>query len=233
MMTKSILTLALASLCSLALSGCETGDDRALASGQACLDSATTAAQANQCATIVQGLTSSESYLIRCSANFVAQGLTGSRIASAISNVNKTGSGTDATTGLIAFLVFKQASPTADEAITNCTASGSKSMLRLATAAKLATTIANSTGALAGFDPTSPTAAADMQTLVNNMIAGGTAQSKIDLGNTAVIANTAFCGAGSSYTGTQVCTDLQTSIATSSDPTTIANALLNLLKAAH
>lgn len=223
-------TLALTvtvSLMSLTLSGCETSDDRTLASGQACLDSATTAAQANQCVTLVQGLTSQESYMIRCSANFVAQGFTGSRVANAVANINSHSS-TDATTGLIAFLVFKQASPTADEAITNCTASGSKSMLRLATAAKMATVIGGLT-----VNPDSSTAAADMQTAVNTMIASGSAQSKIDLGNTAIIASTAFCGDGSTYAGTQVCTDLQGAVNSSGDPTTIANALLNLLKAAH
>ncbi len=222
-----------ASSISLILSGCETSDDRTLASGQACLDSATTASQATQCKAIVAGLTSRESYLIRCSSNFVEQGFTGSRVQTAIANIN-THSGTDATTGLIAYLIFKQAAPTADEAISNCTASGSTSMLRLATAAKLATTIANAAGVLASIDPSSATAGTQMQAAVNSLISPGpTAQQASDIGSTAILANTAYCGDGSTYQSTQVCTDLQSAISSNVSPQAVGNALLQLLKAPH
>jgi hypothetical protein len=222
----------IASSMSLLLSGCETGDDRTLAAGQACLDSATQSTAA-QCATIVQGLTSQESYLIRCSANFVSQGFTGSRVANAVANIN-THTGTDATTGLIAYLIFAKLTPTVDEAITNCTASGSKSLLRLATAAKLATTLAIAAGSLATFDPPGASADTQMQTVVNNLIASGPpAQQATDIGNAAVLANSAYCADGSTYQGTQVCTDLQTAISSNSGAQAIGNALLQLLKAAH
>jgi hypothetical protein len=230
--------LVVASLAALALAGCETSDDRTLAQGQACLDSATSATAA-QCKTLVAGLTSQESYMIRCSADFIAQDFTGTRIASSISQM-KNGSGTtNGTTSMIAYLVFtKNTTPTAnlndaDTAISDCTAAGSRSMLRLATATKLATTIASAGHILGSIDPTSATAATQLQNAVNNLANGTTTISSDDLtslGNTAILANQAYCGDGSSYVGTDVCNNLSAAVSASSDPQAIAQALLNQMK---
>jgi len=222
--------LVVTSLAALALAGCETSDDRTLAQGQACLDSATSATAA-QCKDLVAGLTSQESYMIRCSADFIAQDFTGTRIANSISQM-KNGSGTtNGTTSMIAYLVFKNATPSADTAISDCTAAGSRSMLRLATATKLATTIATAGGILGSIDPTSATAATQLQTVVNNLAASPPSAADLtSLGNTAILANQAYCGDGSSYVGTDVCNNLSAAVSASSDPQAIAQALLNQMK---
>lgn len=219
-----------ASLATLALAGCETSDDRTLAQGQACLDSATSSS-ALQCKDLVAGLSSQESNMIRCSADFIAQGFTGTRIADSISQIKNSSGSTDGTTAMIAYLVFKSTSPSADTAVSDCTAAGSRSMLRLATATKLATTIASAAGILGSIDPTSATAASQMQAAVNSLASGSPSASDLTtLGNTAILANSAYCSDGSSYVGTDVCNDLKTALASSNDPQAIAQALLQVMK---
>lgn len=222
---------SLVALSCLALAGCETGDDRALAAGQACLDAATSAT-ALQCKDLVAGLNSQESHMIRCSSDFIAQGFTGARIASSISQIKDNNGTTNGTTGMIAYLIFKNATPSADTAISDCTSAGSRSMLRLATATKLATTIATAAGLLGTIDPTSPTAAQDMQTAVNNLANGSPSASDLQaIGSTAILANQAYCSDGSSYSGTDVCNDLKAAIdGGGSDPMAIAQALLQKMK---
>lgn len=197
----------------LALAGCETSEDRQLASGQACLDSATTSAQADQCVTLVQGLTSPESYLIRCSANFVAQGFTATRIASSIDKVKNTGT-QDQMTGMMSFLVFANGTSIADKkakaqtAVDNCQQSGVRSMLRLATASNMATLIANATT----VDPNSTDPAGQMNSAINAFLGGATPADKEALGATAVTASASYCATGSSYETTDVCTILKGAI---------------------
>ncbi|MCB0350288.1 MAG: hypothetical protein KDD38_03835 [Bdellovibrionales bacterium] len=67
--------------------GCESDDDNKLAKAQECLDKVddTNIPQAQACAAIVAGLTSPESYVIRCSVGFIVGGVTASSMASAFS----------------------------------------------------------------------------------------------------------------------------------------------------
>ncbi len=229
---NKLLGYSLLAMTSLALSGCETADDRKLAAGQACLDSATSS-NALQCKSLVDGLNSAEASMIRCSANFVSQGLTGSKIAESISKIKDSSGTVDGTTGMIAYLIFPNASPSADVAIADCTAAGSKAMLRLATATKLATLMAQTAQALGGaaINPNSPTLAQDMQNAVNSIATGSPSAAQLQaIGNTAITASQAYCGDGSSYVGTDVCNDLKAAVDSSSDPATIAQLLLNKMK---
>ncbi len=64
---------------------CESDDDNKLAKAQACLDKVndTNIAQAQACAAMVNGLTSPESYVIRCSVGFIVGTVTATKIAAA------------------------------------------------------------------------------------------------------------------------------------------------------
>ena len=227
--SNKLIATSLIAVASLALAGCETGDDRSLAAGQACLDAATQAT-ANACLDKISGLTSQESYMIRCSANFISQGFTGTRIAESISKIKSNTGGTDPMVGMMAYLAFSNATPTASDAVANCTAAGSKSMLRLAAAAKLATTIATYTGGIGSLNPDSATAAADLLTKINTLISSPNSTANADLGATAIVAAGAYCGAGSSYETTEVCTNLNTAISSGSTATAIGAALLAQLQ---
>ena len=195
------------------LTGCESEDERKLAAAQSCLDRATTVTDANSCTALIQGLTSESSYLIRCSANFIAQGFTAARMASAFQQVKENTGGADPMVSLMGFFVFQSVagSNSATDAVTNCTNSGIRSMLRLASAASLATTFAGFTG-VGNFTSTdSATLTANMQAAI--AAAAGNATSEAQLGQVAVTAASAYCNEGSSYNGTEVCTNLTAAIA--------------------
>ena len=73
---------------SLILAACESDEDRQIAEAQDCLNNASpTLASANVCLAKVDGLTSEESYYIRCSARFLGQGFVGSRFADAFESL--------------------------------------------------------------------------------------------------------------------------------------------------
>jgi hypothetical protein len=132
---------------------------------------------------------------------------------------------------MMAYLAFTGATAVADSdtAISNCTAAGSKSMLRLAAAAKLATTVANFGGG-APFDPNSATAVADLKAKIDALVSSPNPAANAQLGATAVVAASAYCGAGSSYETTEVCSSLNTAIRGGGTPAQIGAALLARLQ---
>lgn len=223
-----MLTLALSlGFATTGLTGCETDSDRQISAGQACLDSASTPTQADQCIAIVQGLTSPEASLIRCSANFVAQGFTASRIASSISKV-KSGTGTSQLAGMMSYLVFGSTTSgnhTADMAVINCQASGVRSMLRLALAAQMATTIAG----IGGIPVNAADPAAAMATAISSFAGSSTPAQQTALGNTAVLAQSSYCASGSSYASTDVCTKLSAAVNVGGGAQAIGARLATLL----
>ncbi|RYZ87253.1 MAG: hypothetical protein EOP06_12980 [Proteobacteria bacterium] len=245
-MTKMIRGLSLLGLSALtltALSGCETGEDRSLASAQSCLDGARNASDANRCIEMVQGLTTPDSYLIRCSANFVAQGFSGQKIADVLQSLSNNSSSTaDPMVTLMAYIKFDDTvGPLHTAAATekNCELSGVRSMLRLAAAANLATTVqnivndlvANSgvvlTGQLTG-DPV-----ADMQVIVDTLsgqtgMSGNLSEEQAEsIGAIAITANGAFCNAGSAYSTEEICKNLGNAI--TAPPATAESIGKNLL----
>lgn len=66
-------TPVIALILGLSLLGCESKEDQDLFAGQVCLDHAKTEAEATVCVNKVAGYESAQAYLIRCSANFIAQ----------------------------------------------------------------------------------------------------------------------------------------------------------------
>lgn len=223
------LTLSALSIGVIALSGCESNDDKSIATAQACLDNATTAAQANACAAALNGITTQQAYLMRCSANFIAQGLTGDRLVSAFEALQGSSSGTGTSTAAMApYLIFSSTDTTNSIAntVTNCAASGDTSMLNLAHLAQIATLVPSLAGTT--IDPTSPTAATQFQSAITTALSsGGTAQ----IGTVVETAAATLCAAGSAYASNDVCTTVEQAISSANgDAATIGTNLLNLLK---
>lgn len=214
----------------------ENEEDRKIASAMACIDEAKNEFDADVCLQKVDGLTSKQSYLIRCSANMIAQGFTGNRLATAFqelkdNNGNKTAS-------MMAYLVFAKDLPnhTADKTLENCTLSGVTSVKGLATMIKTATLAASWTGiplADSAFDPSNPDTfdPQELQNQLTNLANTATDEQKTEIGNLAVIAQESYCFDGSSMKDQDVCTKLNNAIESGGgDPKTIGQALLNLLK---
>lgn len=237
-MNSKMIRLSLAGLATLILSGCETAEDRQLASAQDCIDSARTADDADRCYALVEGLENEKAYLIRCSANYIAQGFTGERMASAFQRLKDgDGGGQSPMATAMAYLVFSNPSAvhSVDSAVLNCTRSGVRSMQRLVTMSKLATFItqqglgggaipANANPLDPSFDP------ATIQNAITNL-AGGTDTDKETVGTIALQMNDAYCGAGSSFTGNEICLKLGDAISTGSgNAKDIGEQLLALLQ---
>lgn len=220
----------------LTLTSCETPEDQQIASAQQCIDGAKTSADADICYAAVAGLESEKAYLIRCSAAYIAQGFTGARFAAAFQRLkDNPSSGQDPMATVMAYLIFSKPSTqyTADNTLTNCTKSGVRAMIRLATMTRLATFIAQSgLGSItANVDPTSPSFdPAAISTAITNLANSGTPADQATVGEIAVQASTAYCNAGSSFENNEICINLKQAIATGGSSAAIGASLLAQLQ---
>jgi hypothetical protein len=245
--TKQILrtfALGAATVGALAMTGCEQSEDTAIASARDCLDHSTTSTEVNACMAKIDGIESSEAYLLRCSGAFVSQGFTGERLANAFDQLKKdSGSGSSSTTAVaMAYFVFKGANATdtngartaADTAYNYCTRAGVRSMQRLAVLAQMATTVATVTGDLTQFlNPTSMTSS-QLETAITNALTAAVSDPSAPaaIGNLAVTANETYCNAGSSFATSDICKQLDTALAQST-PQAIGQLLLTCLQDPH
>lgn len=236
---KAIKLLALIATVSC-LASCETPDDKQIASAQDCIDAAKTSDDADRCYAAVDGIETEKAYLIRCSANYIAQGFTGARFASAFQRLkDNPSSGQDPMATVMAYVIFSKTSTlhSVDNAVTNCTKSGVRSMIRLVTMSKLATFVAqaglgsiptNADPLNASFDP------ATISTAISNLANSGSAADQTTVGTIAITANTAYCSPGSSFENNEVCKNLKDAITNGNgNALTIGQALLAQLQAIH
>jgi len=149
-----------------ALTSCEKGDEDRLAQAQACLDRATQST-VSQCEQIVAGIEGAGAAFIRCSANFIYQGFTGSRFANAFQALQERTTGINPNVAMMSYLVFTVGASDnarctyAEQTISNCTASGLPGMIMFANFARTATELSRNIAG--GIDPDNPPAAADLQ----------------------------------------------------------------------
>jgi hypothetical protein len=232
--------LSCLTLSTIVLGACsmEKSDDRVIASALSCLDSAQSQPAADACQAKVDGIDSQQASLIRCSANLIAQGVTGTRLATAFTQLNKAPASGTQSSQMLSFLVFAKAYPldTSDLTYTNCTKSGVQSVAGLASMIQAATTVASLAGSLDGstLDPSSPSfnsaqLTTNANTLYNDGSASGLAK-KATIGQVAITAQASLCGTGSSLNSQDICKRLNTAItAGGGDAATIGQALLNQL----
>lgn len=221
------------------LTSCETPEDQQIASAQNCIDAAKTSDDADRCYAIVNGLETEKAYLVRCSASYIAQGFTGARFAAAFQRLkDNPSSGQDPMATVMAYLIFTKASTlhSVDNTLTNCTRSGVRSMVRLATMSKLATFVASSGlgGITAGADPLSSSFnPSTISTAITNLAGSGSAADQASVGTIAIQASDAYCNAGSSFENNEICTNLKNAIAGGGTTQSIGQALLAQLQQVH
>jgi hypothetical protein len=147
------------------------------------------------------------------------------------------GSGQDPMATVMAYLVFSNNASThsVDNAVTNCTKSGVRSMLRLVTMSKLATfiTTAGLGGVPANANPLDPSFdPAQITTAITTIAGSGTPADKANIGNIAISAHSAYCNPGSSFENNEICTNLNQAISGGAgNAQTIGEQLLALLQA--
>lgn len=241
--SETIKLLSFSAIASLLVltTGCEKEEDRKVFAAQECLDSARTESDADRCISLVDGMVSEKAYLIRCSAHFIAQGFTGQRAATAFQALkDNSASGADPMQVAMAYMVFSKntGQHSADNAITNCQASGVTSMVRLATLAKLATVTAQLASGLGtgqdlptSFDPSNgsfdPSAIASA---ISTIAASNDTTTNAVIGNLAITAQQSFCGTDSSFTSTEICANLNSAVTSGATAESIGDTLLNLLQ---
>lgn len=138
---------------------------------------------------------------------------------------------------VMAYLIFSKTSTlhSVDNTLENCTKSGVRSMIRLATMSKLATFVAQVGlgGTIpANADPTDPSFdPAQITAAITQLANSGNAADQATVGNIAVQANEAYCNEGSSFESNEICKNLKDAVANGNgDPTTIGQALLAYLQ---
>ena len=209
------------------LFGCEEKEDDQIFSAQQCLDAAAiNGSPVDNCVAMINGITTPKSYVIRCSADFMRQGIDNDAIVSAIEDLDKNDNTVDPTVTLYDTFAFDDAgSETAEElvetAVTNCTATGSKTLTVLALSAKTATTIKS----LAGGNIAAWIDGVDVDNLANT-----NPDELENIGESVVAMHPIACGVGGQFEGTEVCVNLASAIASGTDTATIGQQFLTDLK---
>lgn len=198
------------------LSACESEEDRILADAEACINRATTAAEADVCMAKVAGMQNEDAYLIRCSAHFVAQGLNESRLAAAFQNIDANGNvgGFSPTTTALSYLVFDNVTLPAHTVViskSDCERSGATSLVRLLTMIEIGSTIADLGGGITPGDTTA------IEAIITDLTDGtpATPAQQTAIGSMAVSVRETFCLNNSAYSSTDVCDKVNAAYAAS------------------
>lgn len=207
-------------LCVMCLSACEDKEDDQIYSAQLCMDRATDGASADICLAKIAGVTTPQSYVLRCSAEFLRAGITTSTIIQATQNLDQNDGSTTTDPTVQFYDEFKFADTTAASTAVNvCTQSGSRNLKLLAESAQLATQLSV---AIPGGDLAAWIGTGDPSTLAANDLTA--------IGNSVLSMQSTACAEGGSFYKTEVCDNFAAATAGSTDPATIGEAFINQLK---
>jgi hypothetical protein len=219
----STVILAVAALC--ALTHCESTDDNDVAEAQQCLNNLSDSAvytDAIACEQKIAGVYTPESYVIRCSVDFFAAGITPTALLNAYQSSQNQSSGSSTA---ILMGALTQSTPgtttpslsTAEATYADCQSSGVTSLIFLAGISETGTAMA------AGAGSSNPA------TFVATCTSNPGACNPVVVGTTAQTIAATYCQ-GSNSSSSQ-CTILNNAIASGNgNPTAIATALFNLLQ---
>jgi hypothetical protein len=217
------------------LTNCGAKEADKIGDAQACIDKSTKTT-VNTCLSKIEGLTSQQAYLLKCSAGFIEQGFDDpNKFITAIKQLSASNGGGSTMLGMMGVLAFDDKDKAA-ATLSNCQKSKAKGFIMFASMANIATTIGSVSGNLANLitsiqaDPAS--AQQTMLNLVNTLNTDPTAVPAI--GATAIVAYEANCAGTNS--NTQMCSTFTNAINSSgnpTDPTAVGNALKGLLQTGH
>ncbi len=219
------LSLATAALVMMTtFSGCEDDQKLALAKAEKCLNTATSAT-AMGCVSASALGESEKAYSLRCSARYIANGFTGTKLGQAFSTIKTNVPGADPMITALAVMAFTSEAE-ANAAESECQKSKVLSMMRFSRMSLLATQIGSFGGATISDGMTSGEVDAAILSL-QGALTGPEAEA---ISATIVSAATDYCENGSSFEATQVCVNLETALASGTTPAAIVQALLSELQ---
>lgn len=210
-------------LTSILFIGCNEKEEN-LFKAQNCINTAT-ATSVNSCLNFISGQTSARSYVLRCSAAFISQGINEDAIVEAIQNIEGKEAG-NPTTPAIAALSMESVA-ISNQALEDCTRSESKSLTALANFANLSTAMSS----LLGVVGTSPTQA-ELEALIAsydpNNPPNPNPDDKEALGTAVIASQDSLCNSDNGlFKGTKACTDINAAIqASPNNPGAVADALI-------
>lgn len=208
-----MLRVCLAVIVSCCLISCEDKEDDKVFAAQKCLDVAT-ASNVDTCVNMIAGIGTNQAYIIRCSADFIRQGITTPTIVSAVEDLDQVNDNENSTVALFDAFIFTasggdSAATLVGEAVTNCQATGSSTLATLALSAQMATTLAGIFGTdIATWVATNPSAG-DVTTIANNP---ANADEVEDMAGAIISMQSTSCAEGGQFEGTDVCTSLNAAI---------------------
>jgi hypothetical protein len=203
-----------------ALTGCEEDEDNKLAQAQKCMDNlkdTDSDATAQRCMDYVDGVSSAESYVIRCSAYFFIGGVSASELTSAFTAADNASNSAEKDAILINALKQDSVSES-DTTFAACNASGVPSLMAIAAFSKLGTYVIN-----LGSN-------ADIGTALTNCYAGGSGGvcNDAEIGSMISVIAPLYCTGDTA--DSSVCSDIATAIANAGgDAAQIAINLYQLL----
>lgn len=206
---------------------CEEQETDDLYSAQVCINSATSAT-VDACLTKIAGYSSPMAFSLRCSADFIREGITDTRIVNALERIDENDDPSiDPMTDLISFLTFDDV-PAADQAVTNCTASGSEGLTVLSEIVKLGTNLIIGSGLPITADGVDPAA---LDTFLDSASSGSfTAQELEGMAESIIALQPIACGDSGSFKDEEVCVNINDAIAAGTDTTTLINTFLTELQ---
>lgn len=213
---------------SFGLTACEDKEDDRVFSAQQCLDRAGAGnANVDDCVNMVNGISSSKAYVIRCSADFIRANVTNRTIVEAIENLKKKDSGNDPTITLLGKFKFST-NVSAEAAVANCTATGSDNLRMLALTAQTATILFEAFGT----DPDN--FVAELDTFINGLPGS---YSQVDQGDLQGIGQSLIniapiaCKKGGAFEGNEVCANIAEAEAQAGgDPEELAKKFLEAMQ---
>ncbi len=202
--------------------GCGNKKEENLFKAQNCINTAT-AASVDNCLDFISGQSSARSYVLRCAAAFISQGIDEDAMVEAIQNIEGKEAG-NPTTPAIAALAM-ESTEVSSQALEDCTRSESKSLTALANFANLSTAMTSLLGVvgtnptqaqlealIASYDPNNPPNPAEKEAFGAAVIASQDSLCNVDNGL---------------FKGTKACTDISSAIqANPNDPGAVADALI-------
>ena len=227
--------LVIAAIGMVFFSGCENKEKVALAKAEQCINRSNENNVFNNCMPLLEGQNSEKADMYRCSIYYIKNGFTGNRLAQAFERIkNNPNPAQDPMINAMALMVFPSITE-AETAGEYCMRSNVTSMKRFSTMTKMATYMASLSGNFPGGIPADGSLNAnDMDTALTNFeanLSSLTPEQLTAVGTTIIEAADGYCGAGSAYASTPICTNLNAAVEADASNQTIIQGLLDALNA--
>lgn len=205
---------------------CETNEQDAINRAQQCLDEATPG-NAYNCKLHIVGLESKEAYGIRCSANFLAEGLDSGSMATAFVRRDKTTTSQNPLLGMMGVLAFRSM-VVANETYSHCLKSGLSSFVMFASMARMSTKIAQYS--VVTISQTAKPTQEEMQDALNALIVDSASndENKELIGESAVAISSTYCTPENA--SSKVCQDIASAVNSGSSNIDIGNLVIENLQ---